>query len=52
MLAFTTECRIWGEVKQQKPQLAQARLGIVALVQWCLYKLLQEKLSILAIAEL
>jgi hypothetical protein len=52
MLAFTAECRIWGEIKQQKPQLAQARLGIIALVQWCLYKLLQEKLSILAITEL
>jgi hypothetical protein len=51
MLAFTAECRIWGEVKQQKPQLARARLGIIALVQWCLQKLLQEKLSILAIAE-
>ncbi|MBE9167269.1 anticodon-binding protein [Pleurocapsales cyanobacterium LEGE 06147] len=52
MLAFTAECRIWGEVKQQKPQLARARLGIIALVQWYLQKLLQEKLSILAIAEL
>lgn len=52
MLVFTAECRIWGEVKQQKPQLARARLGLIALVQWCLYKLLQEKLSILAIAEL
>ncbi len=51
MLAFTAECRIWGEVKQQQPQLAQARLGAIALIQWWLQKLLREKLSILAIAE-
>ncbi|HHP7232869.1 MAG TPA: hypothetical protein ACFCUY_18675 [Xenococcaceae cyanobacterium] len=35
-------CRFCGEIKQQNPQLALARLGLIALVQWCLFKLLWE----------
>jgi arginyl-tRNA synthetase len=46
MLDFIAECRIWGEVKQTQPQLAQARLGLIALVQWYLQKLLQEQIGI------
>ncbi|NEP58605.1 MAG: hypothetical protein F6K31_16565 [Symploca sp. SIO2G7] len=49
---FYSSCRIWGEVKSQAPQLAQARLGLVAVTQILLRSLLQEQLGILAPVEL
>ncbi|HBB33732.1 MAG TPA: hypothetical protein DDZ80_12480 [Cyanobacteria bacterium UBA8803] len=49
---FYSSCRIWGEVKTQNPQLAQARLGLVALTQLLLRSLLEDQLGIPAPAEL
>lgn len=40
MLIFDAECRIFGEVKQNYPEKAIARLGLIALVQYWLQKLL------------
>ena len=51
MLTFDADCRIWGEVKQQTPELAIARLGLVALVQYLL-QLLITKLGIQPLKEL
>ena len=43
---FMITCRFCGEVKQQNAPLAIARVGLIALVQWCLSKILREKLQI------
>jgi hypothetical protein len=51
-LNFVAECRIWGGVKETQPQLAEARLGLIAVVQWCLQKFLQEHLGIDAATSL
>lgn len=51
-LDFWANCPIYGEVKQKTPDLAQARLGLVALVQYFLAKILQNKLSISPMTEL
>ncbi len=40
MLVFDAECRILGEIRQNFPQKATARLGVIALVQYWLQKLL------------
>ena len=45
-LDFWAECRIYGEIKQKTPKLAQARLGLVALVQYFLYRILRDKLHV------
>lgn len=50
--SFYSSCRIWGEVKTQTPKLAQARLGLVAIIQRLLRSLLQEKLGVPAPVEL
>jgi hypothetical protein len=39
-------------VKQQTPQLAQARLGLVWITQWLLQFILQEQLNVIAPLEL
>jgi arginyl-tRNA synthetase len=43
---FYSDCRIWGEVKAQTPQLAQARLGLLAVMGATLRSLLVNRLSI------
>lgn len=50
--AFYSRCRIWGEVMTQTPQLAQARLGLVAVTQQVLRSLLQDQLGITPALEL
>ncbi|MFM2312599.1 MAG: hypothetical protein RLZZ04_1875 [Cyanobacteriota bacterium] len=49
---FLAECRLLGEVKQHYPQKAIARLGLIALVQFWLEKILVEKLRVAAPREL
>ena len=49
---FYSACRIWGEVKTETPQLAQARLGLVAITQQLLRSLLQDQLNVTAPIEL
>ena len=45
---FLADCRFLGEVKQRYPQRAIARLGLIALVQLWLKKILNEKLCVAA----
>ncbi len=52
MLSFHSSCRIWGEVKTQTPQLAQARLGLVGVTQSVLRLMLQDILDANAPVEL
>lgn len=49
---FYSACRIWGEVKTETPQLAQARLGLVAITQKLLRSLLEDQLNVIAPIEL
>lgn len=49
---FLRQCRIWGEVKLNHPQLSQARLGLIIVTQSILRFALQEKLGIIAPMEL
>jgi arginyl-tRNA synthetase len=49
---FLADCRFLGEVKQQYPQKAIARIGLIALVKFWLEKILVEKLKIAAPREL
>jgi arginyl-tRNA synthetase len=49
---FYSQCRIWGEVKSQNLNLAQARLGLVAIAQSVLRILLVDVLGSFAPPEL
>ncbi|MGK7901083.1 MAG: DALR anticodon-binding domain-containing protein [Hormoscilla sp.] len=51
-LTFERDCRIWGEVKTQKPELATARLGLILAVQKMLKLLLSEVLGVFAPSEI
>lgn len=48
---FLADCRFLGEVKQRYPHKAIARLGLIALVQFWLEKILVEKLRVTAPRE-
>ena len=49
---FHRHCRIWGEVKRDTPQLAQARLGLVLVTQSLLRLVLQDLFNVVALLEL
>ncbi|MDY7023519.1 MAG: DALR anticodon-binding domain-containing protein [Cyanobacteriota bacterium] len=49
---FYRQCQIWGEVKLETPELAQARLGLISVTQAVLRYILQEKLGLIAPLEL
>ena len=45
---FQAECRFLGEIKVETPQLAIARLGLIALARYWLHQILREKLQVAA----
>ncbi len=49
---FWGSCRIWGEVKIQTPELAQARLGLLVATQLVFRSVLEDKLGVVAPIEL
>lgn len=51
-LDFWADCRIYGEVARKTTDLAVVRLGLVALVQYFLYRILRNKLSVIPLTEI
>lgn len=49
---FHSQCRIWGEVRAEAPELAQARLGLILATQALLRLMLEDLLGIPAPLEL
>ncbi|MEG5016453.1 MULTISPECIES: DALR anticodon-binding domain-containing protein [unclassified Microcoleus] len=49
---FYSQCRIWGEVKIEQPQLAQARLGLILATQSLLRFILENLFNAIAPLEL
>jgi hypothetical protein len=49
---FWCNCRIWGEVKINSPELAQARLGLLIATQLVLRSVLEDKLGVVAPLEM
>lgn len=49
---FWCNCRIWGEVKINSLELAQARLGLLIATQLVLRSILETKLRVVALGEL
>jgi hypothetical protein len=52
VLECDRHCRIWGEVRQKTPEIALTRLSLIAIAQFLLRYLLQEKLAVWAPIEL
>jgi hypothetical protein len=50
-LRFISSCPFCGEVSQQTPQLAIARLNLIALTHWCLETILMFKLGIIPLSS-
>ncbi|MBD2039413.1 DALR anticodon-binding domain-containing protein [Microcoleus sp. FACHB-672] len=50
--SFYSACRLWGEVKTETPQLAQARLGLIMATQSVLRLILQDLFGVCAPVEL
>ena len=51
-LQFTANCSFCGKVRQQNPELATARLGLIALTQWCLQAILISRLNLTPLKEI
>ncbi len=49
--SFWTNCRIWGEVKINHRELAQARLGLIAISRSVFERVIEEKLGLIAFSE-
>ncbi len=49
---FWSNCQIWGEVKINNRELAQARLGLIAIARFVFQRVLEEKLGLTACSEL
>lgn len=49
---FYRQCRLFGEIAQEQPELAQARLGLIQITQRLMQILLEEGLGIVALQEL
>ncbi|WP_153009731.1 DALR anticodon-binding domain-containing protein [Mastigocoleus testarum] len=49
--SFWSNCRIWGEVKINNRELAQARLGLIAITRLVFERVIEEKLGLTAFSE-
>ncbi|MEO0969671.1 MAG: DALR anticodon-binding domain-containing protein [Cyanobacteria bacterium J06639_18] len=49
--SFWSNCRIWGEVKINHRELAQVRLGLIAIARSVFERVIEEKLGLIAFSE-